>query len=190
MSSMVTLHVMKKEIYQHGGILCNWKRLMCIGRLWKINQALGLYHEVTIPYYFWLYANIEGRQSDHSVLVYCFVFQWDFVHHTFVWRYVFLIAAMEAYISSLSINPGHLQQLPWCPVLLLLGQITKNTSWSSGFFKKEEDEGLTIYYLLFFFKMAAKYFKSNRPPILQFESTANLFIPYYLLFTIFGQDGR
>ena len=33
----------------------------------------------------------------------------------------------------------------------LLGQINKNTSWSSGFFTKEEDEGLFIYYYYFFF---------------------------------------
>ena len=46
--------------------------------------------------------------------------------------------------------------------------------WSFGFFKTG---GWGPNYLLFCFKMAAKYFTSNRPPILQFESTANLFKP-------------
>ena len=56
---------------------------------------------------------------------------------------------------------------------LFLGQIKKNTNWSSCFFfQKEEDEGLFILYLFFLFsKMAAKHFNSKWPPTFQFKIT-------------------
>ena len=56
-----------------------------------------------------------------------------------------------------------------------LGQVKKNTSWSSGIFEKRMREVPFIYYLLFFSKMAAGFLIEDEHCFIKFKMAAGNF---------------